>query len=251
MLYFIALCLHFFYRETSSLPLPRPLSLPQRDKTILTLLFLRAWRRAFLLLSSIHFVSVFLSVSLYSLISLLHFRFLATFCVSRITPSCMPRHTYCIRCTSTHRKILLAYQNGKSSKMQPDRVKITEFRRRYCGLFKALIPQRTGSTHVINCHRGRTASHSGEPRNTVRSYRAQFGPQGTSIFYTGYNTGDAPREAPSRHFRTCSPKPLVPRQTVARASSLLSWISSAACSTMRKKNGSSKRRDEKARLDDL
>lgn len=54
-----------------------------------------------------------------------------------------------------------------------------------------------------------------------------------------------------RVVRTCSPKPLVPRQTVAAALSLLSWIPSvlAACSTMRKKNGSGKKKDDKVHFE--
>lgn len=107
---------------------------------------------------------------------------------------------FCCISTQRHRKISLAQQSDKFFKVRPGRVKIIKFRRRYCGFSQVKLSSPNGpdrpalSTAVVVGPRAIAASLE----TLCNLIELNSGPQGVSIFCTGHNTGDAPREAPSR-----------------------------------------------------
>ena len=128
-------------------------------------LFPRAWRCVFFpnFLLALR-LSVYLSVSLYSVISLLYFIF--SFFPLRSSLLHYYRAFFLACCILTQRrcKILLA-GSSKSSKARTGHIKITVSTMvLWAFQSKAHLPS---VLNVINGHRGRTASHSDEPRNTV------------------------------------------------------------------------------------
>lgn len=149
----------------------------------LTLLFPRAWRCVSFSNSYARFSSLrpLICLSLYTLISLLYFIF--SFHPLRST-SLHYYRAFLAYCILTQRRRKIQPLAGIVNPLK-DETGSHKNRRVSTGMLRTFRCKARLPVDIINGHRGRTASHSGEPRSTVHSHGAQSRPHGASIFCTG------------------------------------------------------------------